>query len=144
MSAPTIVNKPSAKNGIRLCIDSRPLDTSLKRSEYPIPTVEIRNAKVFTLANIKSSFWHVPLDEPSSLLTTFNTPVGRMKWNRMPFDALSRSHTTNHIRSQSEEEIETIGLVIQDESVTSHLKEIAEETAKDNVLQSVIHHISGN
>ena len=40
---------------------------------------------MFTLADIKSAFWHVPLDEPSSLLTTFNTPVGRMKWNRMPF-----------------------------------------------------------
>ena len=54
--APTIVNKPSAKNGIRLCIDSRPLNTALKCSEYPIPTVdlliEINNAKVFTLADI--------------------------------------------------------------------------------------------
>ena len=59
-------------------------------------------------------------------------------------DALSRSHTTNQTRSQREEEIETIGLVIQDQSMTSHLKEIAEETAKDNVLQSVIHHISEN
>ena len=60
-------------------------------------------------------------------------------------DALSRSHTTNHSRNQSEEEIEqAIGLVIQDQRLTSHLKEIAEETAKDNVLQSVIHHISGN
>ena len=80
----------SAPNGIRLCIDSRPLNTALKRSEYPIPTVdhlltEISNAKMFTLADIKSAFWHVPLDEPSSLLTTFNTPAGRMKWNRMPF-----------------------------------------------------------
>ena len=90
MSAPTIVNKPSAKNGLRLCIDSRPLNTALKCSEYPIPNVdqlltEIGNAKVFTLADIKSAFWHVLLDESSSLLTTFNTPVGRMKWNRMPF-----------------------------------------------------------
>ena len=59
-------------------------------------------------------------------------------------DALSRSHTTNHTRNQSEEEIETIDLVIQDQSVTSHLKEIAKETAKDNVLQSVIHYISEN
>lgn len=59
-------------------------------------------------------------------------------------DALSRSHTTNHTRSQSEEEIETIGLVIQDKSVTSHLNEIAEEIAQEKVLQSVIHHISEN
>ena len=58
--------------------------------------------------------------------------------------ALSRSHTTNHTHSQSEEEIETISLVIQDQSVTCHLNEIAEETAKDKVLQSVIHHISEN
>ena len=29
-------------------------------------------------------------------------------------DALSRSHTTNHTRSKSEEEIETTGLVIED------------------------------
>ena len=53
VSAPTIVNKPSAKNGIRLCIHSRALNTALKRSEYPIPTVdhlltEIVNANVFT------------------------------------------------------------------------------------------------
>ena len=91
VSAPTIVNKPSAKNGIRLCIDSRPLNTALKRSEYPIPTIEtlrtqIGKAKVFSLADIKSAFWHVPLlyHPESSLLTTFNTPLGRMKWKRMP------------------------------------------------------------
>ena len=83
------MNQPSAKNGIRLCIDSRPLNTALKRSEYPIPTIEtlltqISKAKVFTLADIKSAFWHVPLDTESSLLTTFNTPLGRTKWNRMP------------------------------------------------------------
>ena len=59
-------------------------------------------------------------------------------------DALSTAHTINHTHSQSEEEIETIGLVIQDQSVTRHLNEIAKETAKDKVLQSVIHHISGN
>ena len=90
VSAPAIVNKPSAKNGIRLCIDSRPLNTALKRSEYTIPTVDhlltdISNAKVFSLADIKNAFWHVPLDAESSFLTTFNTPLGRMKWKRMPF-----------------------------------------------------------
>ena len=40
VSAPAIVNKPSAKNGTRLCIDSRPLNTALKRSECPILTVD--------------------------------------------------------------------------------------------------------
>ena len=59
--AATIANKPSAKNGIRLCIDSRPLNTALKRSENLIPPVdnlltENGNAKVFTLADIKCAF----------------------------------------------------------------------------------------
>ena len=53
VSVPTIINKPSAKNAIGLCIDSRLLNTALKRSEYPIPTVghlltEISNVKVFS------------------------------------------------------------------------------------------------
>ena len=59
-------------------------------------------------------------------------------------DALSRSHMTNHTHSQSEEEITTIGLVIQDQSVTSHLREISEATATDIVLQTVINLISEN
>ena len=35
-----IENKPSSKNGIRLCIDSRPLNIALNRSKYPFPTVD--------------------------------------------------------------------------------------------------------
>ena len=66
------------------------IEKGIKRSEYPIPTADhlltdINNAKVFSLADIKTAFWHVPLDAESSLLTTFNTPLGRMKWKRMPF-----------------------------------------------------------
>ncbi|XP_068756228.1 uncharacterized protein [Montipora capricornis] len=51
-------------------------------------------------------------------------------------DALSRSHVTNQTRSQSEEEIETIRLVIQDQSVTSHLKEILERNNQKETLMS--------
>ena len=29
--------------------------------------------------------WHCKLDEASSLLTTFSTPFGQFKWNRLPF-----------------------------------------------------------
>ena len=57
-------------------------------------------------------------------------------------DSLSRSQTTNQNRSEIEEEIETRRLVHEDQSLKSHLTEIAEATAKNAVLQSVIlHHI---
>ena len=50
-------------------------------------------------------------------------------------DALSRSQPTNQHRSKIEQEIE-------EQSLTSNFDEIAEATAKDAVLQSVIDYIS--
>ena len=48
----------------------------------------------------------------------------------------------NQNRSKIEQEIKTTRLLTEDSCVTSSLSAIAEETAKDDVLQSVIHHIS--
>ncbi|GFR33370.1 transposon Ty3-G Gag-Pol polyprotein [Trichonephila clavata] len=39
--------------------------------------------------NLKDGFWHVPLDEVSSEICTFNTPFGRYKFNKMPFGIVS-------------------------------------------------------
>ena len=46
-----------------------------------MPTIEeiaagFRGAKVFSVLDVKSAFWHVKLDEESSYLTTFHTPFG--------------------------------------------------------------------
>ena len=48
-------------------------------------TIVTNGAKVFTVLDVRQGFWHVPLDQKSSLLTTFNTPFGRYRWKRMPF-----------------------------------------------------------
>ncbi|KAF0043714.1 hypothetical protein F2P81_005051 [Scophthalmus maximus] len=42
-------------------------------------------AKVFSVLDAKSGFLQIELDDDSSLLTTFNTPVGRFRWLRLPF-----------------------------------------------------------
>ena len=57
-------------------------------------------------------------------------------------DALSRSQPTNQHISKIEQEIETTRLVHEEQSLTSNFADIAEATAKDVVLQSVIDHIS--
>ena len=46
---------------------------------------ELSQAKMFSVCDVSNGFWHVKLDEESSLLTTFETPFGRYKWKRMPF-----------------------------------------------------------
>lgn len=46
---------------------------------------DLKNAKVFSVADAKNRFWHVKLDNDSSMLTTFNTPYGRFRWFRLAF-----------------------------------------------------------
>lgn len=80
----------SKQNGkLRICIDPKPLNRALKRSHFPLPTIddvlpELENAKVFTVYDVKHGFWHIKLEEESSYLTTFSTPFGRYRWLRMP------------------------------------------------------------
>jgi len=31
------------------------------------------------------AFWHLEMDDDSSLLTTFETPFGKLRWLRMPY-----------------------------------------------------------
>ena len=40
---------------------------------------------MFTKVNLASTFWHLVLDDESSLLTSFATPHGRYRWLRLPF-----------------------------------------------------------
>ena len=83
-----VVQKKSGK--VRLCLDPRPLNVSLKREHYPLPVLDdilpqLSNATVFSICDLKDGNLHCPLDEQSSLLTTFATPWGRYKWKRLPF-----------------------------------------------------------
>ena len=79
------------KNGdLRICIDPHALNNALKRERYQLPTLEdilpeLSKARVFSTIDLKSGYWHVSLDEASSLLTTFSTPYGRYRWLRMLF-----------------------------------------------------------
>ena len=52
---------------------------------------KLSNAKVFSVLDAKSGFWQIKLDEESSKLPTFNTPIGRFRWLRMPFGVCSAS-----------------------------------------------------
>ena len=83
------------KNGtLRICLDPKDLNKAILREHYPLPTIEdiatrLHGAKLFTILDVHCGFWHVPLGEPSSFLTTFYTPFGRYRWKRMPFGICS-------------------------------------------------------
>ena len=79
------------KNGkVRICIDPKDLNKAIRREHYPIPTLEevissFPGAQYFSVLDAKSGFLQIQLDYESSLLTTFNTPIGRYRWLRLPF-----------------------------------------------------------
>ena len=95
VTAPTpwdssLVAVPKKNSMLRLCLDPEDLNKAVQREHCPLPTIEdvarrLQGAKVFTKLDVRSSFWHITLDSPSSYLTTFNTPFGRFRWRRMPF-----------------------------------------------------------
>ena len=75
---------------IRVCLDPRDLNKAIKREHYYTKTIDevvtrLNDAKFFSVVNAKKGYWHVPLDEASSYLTTFNTPFGRFRFTRLLF-----------------------------------------------------------
>ena len=85
------------KNGnVRICLDPKPLNKAIKRERHSIPTVDdvlykLNGKRLFTTVDMRDSYWHVKLDEPSSFLCTFHTPWGRKRFLRMPFGISSAS-----------------------------------------------------
>ena len=87
VSALLVVKKPNGKP--RICIDPRPLNKALKRSNYHMPTIndvlpQLAKAKIYSTVDVRHGFWNVKLDTESSLLTTFETPFARYRWLRLP------------------------------------------------------------
>ncbi|XP_014675268.1 PREDICTED: uncharacterized protein K02A2.6-like [Priapulus caudatus] len=88
VSQMAVVHKSNGK--LRLCIDPQPLNTALKREHYRLSVLDdvlpkLKNARVFSKLDIQEAYWHVRLDDASSILTTMITPFGRYRWTRLPF-----------------------------------------------------------
>lgn len=83
-----IVEKPNGS--LRICLDPKPLNACIKREHFLIPKFEdllsrMSGKRVFTVLDLRNGFWQMELDRRSSDLTTFMTPFGRYRWNRLPF-----------------------------------------------------------
>ena len=77
ISSMVVTTKRNGK--VRLSIDPKALNNSLKRNHYPLPSIEdvlplLSDAKLLTVLDNRNGFWQVQLDTDSSYLTTFSTP----------------------------------------------------------------------
>ena len=79
---------------VRICLDLRRLNESVKRERYMLPNLEdvapeLAEAKIFSKLDASSEFWQIPLHESCTKLTTFVTPSGRFCFRRFPFGITS-------------------------------------------------------
>lgn len=75
---------------LRLCLDPRELNKSLKEENHPLPTFDVlfsklNGKKYFTVIDLKDGFWKVRLNERTSKLCTFSTPFGCYRFLVLPF-----------------------------------------------------------
>ena len=84
-----VVPKPSGK--VRICADLTELNV---RERHVLPSVEttlaqLGGAKYFSKLDANSGFWQIEMDPESSKLTTFITPFGQYRFNKLPFGIMS-------------------------------------------------------
>ena len=117
VSSLVVVQKPNGK--VHVCLDPRDLNKAIQREHYPMKTVEevaaeLSDAKVFSVLDATSGFWHIKLDEASTQLLTFNTPFGRYQYLRMPFGINSVPEVFQKKMSQAFEELSGVKTIADD------------------------------
>ena len=84
-----LVTTKKSDSGIRVLIDPIPLNRALLRSTHYMNNLDdvlprLSNVKILSTLDMKNGFFHLKLDDASSLLTTFQTPFGRFRYLRVP------------------------------------------------------------
>ncbi|MES9901692.1 MAG: RNase H-like domain-containing protein, partial [Sedimenticola sp.] len=104
---------------LRLCLDPKDLNKAIKREHYNIPTVSevvanLNGKSIFTIIDEKDGYHQIQLDEESSMLCTFNTPLGRYRYTRLPFGISSASEVFQKRNQQTFGDIEGIQIISDD------------------------------
>ena len=134
-----VVQKPDGS--VRLCIAPGDLNASMKRSDYPMKTVDEvsscpQGANTFSILDAKSGFWQLKLDEESSLLCTFNTPIGCYRFTRLPFGVECAPEIFQRTTEQMVEDLDGVEVIMDDVIVAE------DETTHDERLQTYLEKVS--
>lgn len=86
----SIVYSRKSSGKLRICLDPKDLNEAVKRPHYKTPTLDevtykLAGAKVFSKLDARHGYWSISLDDESSRKTTFNSPFGRFRFERLPF-----------------------------------------------------------
>lgn len=92
-NAPLILVPKKSLNGEkkwRMCVDYRMLNKNLIADKFPLPRIDeildsLGRAKYFSILDLFSGFWQIPIDPESREITAFSTDRGAYQWKVLPF-----------------------------------------------------------
>jgi hypothetical protein len=82
-----LLTKPDG--GYRMVVDYRKVNKKIAFDAYPLPTLEqafqhFAGAKVFSILDLNSAYYQVPLTKRSRKITAFCTPFGLWEFSKLP------------------------------------------------------------
>lgn len=94
------VKKSNGK--IRVCLDSRRINSVTKKDAYPMRNMgeifhRLQKAKYFSIVDLKDAYFQIPLKESSRNFTAFRTPKGLFRFKVVPFGLKNAPFTMNRL-----------------------------------------------
>nr|XP_037276019.1 uncharacterized protein K02A2.6-like [Rhipicephalus microplus] len=117
---------------LRICMDPRAVNRSIKREHYPMPSredieSELAGAQYFSQLNANAGFHQIPLDEATSRICTFATPFGRYRFLRLPFGISSASEVFQKTLTEMFEGLPGVRVYVDDVLIWGDSKEEHDE-----------------
>ena len=80
---------PKNSGGSRLVVDYRKVNSKILFDSYPLPTIDqaleqFHGAVVFSVLDLNSAYFQIPLSPRSRHVTAFCTPFGLFEFNKLP------------------------------------------------------------
>ena len=86
-----ILLTPKKNGSYRFCVDFRSLNNATHSSGWPLPNIKHvldrlakKKPKCFTILDLTSGYFQIPIDEDSRKYTAFRTAKGLFEWLRLP------------------------------------------------------------
>jgi len=136
-SSPVVLVRKS--NKVRLCLDSRKVNSITVKDAYPLPHIEgilsrLPKAEYISSLDLRHAFWQIPLKESSKDLTCFTVPNRPLyRYVVMPFGLCNAPQTLcrlmdrvipNHLRDEVFVYLDD--LLVVSETFEKHLKVLSE------------------
>ena len=80
---------PKSGGGVRMVVDYRKVNAKTLFDSYPLPTIEqafdqFAGAVIFSILDLNSAYFQIPLTPRSRRVTAFCTPFGLFEFNKLP------------------------------------------------------------